>query len=209
MKKRFRDLTEKYKTCRLQPDPLFQSRMMQTLFNKFTKKGKKSLARRHIVKGLAQLRMVYHRPRTSNALTRIIRSLHVPMLLVDRRKGKTIESVPVTVRRNKRVSLALTALSNAVRARRERALHERIQQELLAVTAGAAQSTTIRTQTAAKRLQAEERANYERRYRLFGIGPDNHDTGVRDEDRELAIGLFGVALVGYGTYKWRQSGRVI
>jgi ribosomal protein S7 len=134
MKKRYRDLTEKYKTCRLQPEPIFLSRLLQTFFNKFTKKGKKAKARRHLLRGLSQLRLTYQRPRLFNALLRVFRSLYIPLLLVNKRKGKTIESVPVPVRRNKRESICLTTIYSAIKVRRERALYERIQQEFMELT---------------------------------------------------------------------------
>jgi hypothetical protein len=41
MRAKHRELTEKYKAFRLQPDPLYLSRLIQTFFSKFTKKGKK------------------------------------------------------------------------------------------------------------------------------------------------------------------------
>ena len=41
MRAKHRELTEKYKAFRLQPDSLYLSRLIQTFFNKFTKKGKK------------------------------------------------------------------------------------------------------------------------------------------------------------------------
>lgn len=56
MVKRYRDLTEKYRSFRLQPDAIYQSRFIQTVFNKFTKKGKKAIARRHILRSLASFR---------------------------------------------------------------------------------------------------------------------------------------------------------
>jgi len=125
MKTRYRDLTEKYRSFRLQPDSLYHSRTVQTLFNKFTKKGKKAIARRHIIRALSQLRFSLRRPRTFNALTRILRSLRMQFLLVAKRQGKVFLEVPVPVRRNKRDILNIQTLYSAITRRRERSLYER------------------------------------------------------------------------------------
>lgn len=125
MKKRFRDLTEKYRSFRLQHDSLYLSRTIQTLFNKFTKRGKKALARRHIITALMRYRFTLRQPRTFNALTRILRNLRIQFLLVAKRKGKNIVEVPVPVRRNKRDILNIQTLCDAIRRRRERSLSER------------------------------------------------------------------------------------
>lgn len=59
MRAKHRELTEKYKAFRLQPDSLYLSRLIQTFFNKFTKKGKKALARRHLFTALTRFRFTF------------------------------------------------------------------------------------------------------------------------------------------------------
>jgi ribosomal protein S7 len=163
MKTRYRDLTEKYRSFRLQPDSLYLSRIIQTLFNKFTKKGKKTIARRHIVRALSQFRFTLRRPKTFNALTRILRSLRLQFLLLPKRQGKKILEVPVPVRRNKRDVLNIQTLYSAVRRRRERDLSERIEQELLALSVDRNQSATLRQRNAHMSKVYEERVNMEQR----------------------------------------------
>jgi len=163
MKTRYRDLTEKYRSFRLQPDSLYLSRIVQTLFNKFTKKGKKTIARRHIVRALSQFRFTLKRPKTFNALTRILRSLRLQFLLLPKRQGKKILDVPVPVRRNKRDILNIQTLYSAVRRRRERALAERIEQELLALSVDRSQSATLRQRNSHMAKVYEERVNMEQR----------------------------------------------
>lgn len=163
MKTRYRDLTEKYRSFRLQPDSLYLSRIIQTLFNKFTKKGKKTIARRHIVRALSHFRFTLRRPKTFNALTRILRSLRLQFLLLPKRQGKKILEVPVPVRRNKRDVLNIQTLYSAVRRRRERDLSERIEQELLALSVDRSQSATLRQRNAHMSKVYEERVNMEQR----------------------------------------------
>jgi len=62
MRPKNRQLSEKYKAFRLQPDPFYSSRFIQTFFNKFIKRGKKASARRHMYKALAFYRLFVRRP---------------------------------------------------------------------------------------------------------------------------------------------------
>lgn len=72
MRARFSQLTEKYRAFRLAPDAIYQSRLLQTFFNKFTKKGKKALARRHLHKAMTMLRFSVRRPTMKLVLLRIL-----------------------------------------------------------------------------------------------------------------------------------------
>lgn len=125
MRTRYRDITEKYKSFRYQHDSLYLSRVVQTLFNKFTKKGKKALARRHTLLALSNFRFTLRQPRTYNILLRILRELHVQFLLLPKRKARKILDVPVPVRRNKRDILNIQTLYNAITRRKERDFNER------------------------------------------------------------------------------------
>jgi ribosomal protein S7 len=121
MRAKHRELTEKYKAFRLQPDSLYLSRLIQTFFNKFTKKGKKALARRHLFTALTQFRFTLRHPQMYYALLRIFHRLRIQFLLASKRKGRNLISVPVPVRRNKRDVLNIQTLYKAVTSRRERA----------------------------------------------------------------------------------------
>lgn len=59
MVKKYRDLTGKYRAFRLQPDALYQSRLIQTLFNKFIKKGKKHYQGDMLSKHLLDFDIIY------------------------------------------------------------------------------------------------------------------------------------------------------
>lgn len=163
MVKKYRDLTEKYRSFRLQPDSQYQSRFIQTIFNKFTKKGKKAVARRHIARALKHFRFSLRRPRLFNLLVRTMESLNVPLLLVPTRKGKTILDVPTPVRRNKRDILSIQTFYIAVKKRKERTLVERLEQELLSLTLRQEQSTTLRQRSQLFAHIYEERANLDYR----------------------------------------------
>lgn len=67
-----RDLTEKYRSIRLPSDAVYLSHALQTVFNKFTKRGKKTTARRYIFHALKQFRYSVRRPRVYNTLLRTL-----------------------------------------------------------------------------------------------------------------------------------------
>jgi len=163
MRARHRELTEKYKSFRLRPSALFLSRIIQTFFNKFTKKGKKALARRHLNSALTQFRFSFSAPTMYYALIRIFRALRVQFLLASRRKGRKILDVPVPVRRNKRDVISLQTIYNAISARKERLLSDRIRVTLEQLHHRPEQSTLIRQQTAMLARVYQERVNMEYR----------------------------------------------
>jgi len=163
MRARPRDLTEKYKAFRLQPESLFLSRLVQTFFSKFTKKGKKALARRHLYQALTQFRLLLRRPKMYAMLLRIFMRLRVQFLLPLRRKGRQLVAVPVPVRRNKRDVLNIQALYRAIQKRRERSLSERIALELTALTFKHRQASTMRQRSADIRKVYEARVDMDLR----------------------------------------------
>jgi len=163
MRARPRDLTEKYKAFRLQPESLFLSRLVQTFFSKFTKKGKKALARRHAYQALTRFRLLLRRPKMYVMLLRIFMRLRVQFLLPLRRKGRQLVAVPVPVRRNKRDVLNIQALYRAIQKRRERSLSERIALELTALTFKHRQASTIRQRSSDIRKVYEARVDMDLR----------------------------------------------
>ncbi len=125
MKARFREITEKYKSFRHTPDANYLSRALRTLFSKFTKKGKKAIAQKHIGRALQRFRFTFRKPGVYYVLIRLLRDLRTQFTLAPKRKGKQILDVPVPVRRNKQDTLNLQIIAKAIFRRRERAIHER------------------------------------------------------------------------------------
>lgn len=163
MRFRHRDLTEKYRSFRLQPDPLYLSRYVSTLFNKFIKQGKKSMARRHLYSAMQQHRFHVRRPTLFYSIIRVLQRLRIPLILVNRRKGRKILNVPVPLRRNKRDVLSIQTLYKAISSRKERKLSDRILNEFTTITLRPHQSTTLRAQSTYLGRIFEERVNMEER----------------------------------------------
>jgi small subunit ribosomal protein S7 len=165
MRARKREISEKYKSFRLQPDPMYSSRLIQTFFNKFIKKGKKALSRKHMRTALTSYRRTIRRPQLFFGLLRLLYRLRVQFILVQRRQARALINVPVPVRRNKRDVLNLQTLYRAITSRRERSLSERIQLELSDLTFQPRQSTTLRTRNTQFAQVYEERVYMDRRWK--------------------------------------------
>lgn len=163
MRARKREISEKYKSFRLQPDSLYSSRLIRTFFNKFIKKGKKALSRKHLFTALTQYRRTVRRPQLFFGLLRLFYRLRVQFILGQRRQGRTMINVPIPVKRNKRDVLSLQTLYKAIANRRERSLSERIQLELSALTFQPRQSTTMRARSEHLAQVYEERVYMYRR----------------------------------------------
>jgi len=163
MRARKREISEKYKSFRLQPDSLYNSRLIQTFFNKFTKKGKKALARKQLFLALSGYRRSTRRPQLFFALLRLFYRLRVQFVLAQRRQGRSFINVPFPVRRNKRDVLSLQTLYKAVSARKDRSLSERIQLELSALTFQSRSSSTVRARNAHLAQVYDDRVYMERR----------------------------------------------
>jgi ribosomal protein S7 len=58
-------------------------------------------------------------------LIRALQDLHIPILLVPLRQGKQFNDVPVPVRRNKKDTISIQTLANAIVRRKELQFTER------------------------------------------------------------------------------------
>jgi ribosomal protein S7 len=163
MVKKYRDLTEKYKGLRLLPDAIYHSRLIRTLLNKFIRGGKKATARRHAYKALMALRHLLRQPRLYNVLLRVLRGLKLQFTLVAQRQAKQIIEVPTPIRRNKADIMSIHTLYKSIKSRRERALFERVCQEMLALTIERNHSSALRQRNMYIKRTYDERVNIDQR----------------------------------------------
>lgn len=159
MKLRSRDLTEKYKDARLKNDCLYSSRVLNTFFNKFTKKGKKALSFKLLMLTFRSFRFYFRRPSTKFFLFSIFRNLRRQFLLQPRRKSKVILYVPTPIRRNRRDLISANDLYKAINKRKERTLREKILQELQTTLVNNEQSTIFKEHFDFQEAVYEERVN--------------------------------------------------
>ena len=165
MVRRYRDLTTKYKWIRHKPDTMYSSRSLNTLFNKFIRKGKKAYARKHFLKALETLRYAFQQPRTFNVINELIRNLHAPLVILPKRKGSETVMVPVPLWRNKRDSFGVQKIYEASKAQEGRELHWRIYRELNSEALDPKHSAALRQRDKNFRQAFDERANDHLRWR--------------------------------------------
>lgn len=151
MRARGQSLGATSKTLRHPRDPLFLSHHLQTFFNHFIRQGKRPTAFRHTASALSSYRIQVRTYDTYQALLLLLHTLFVPMQTIGVRKGRKVEDVPTPLRRNKRITHSLRTLTNAIRARTDRTLTERIANELVTLTLTPHLSPTLRAQTIALR----------------------------------------------------------
>lgn len=163
MRTRFRELTAKYKSFRSIPDALYDSRLFQIFAGKFIKNGKKNSSLKHIRQSLHALRFYSLRMRPFTNFQFMVKKLHLPLIILPRRKGKIVLNVPVPTRRNKKDFLSTRTLYKAIQKRRERTLKERLFQEFYSLLASEDTSETSRQHNALLFLIYEERVNLNRR----------------------------------------------
>lgn len=91
--------------------------------------------------------------------------LRIQFILVVVRRGRDFLDVPVPIRRNQRDIINLQTFYTAVKIRRERALHERLEQELLSLMIQKDGSPTMRKLSATRGRVYEERVWFDKRFK--------------------------------------------
>ena len=162
---RYRDISEKYRSARLQPDSIYGSLTVKTIFNKFIRRGKKATANRHLCNALVQHRIYAPEHQIYNTLQWHIRALTHKVNLVLVRKGKKFHEVPVPAFRLKATVATLQALFSAMMSRSGRTLSDRIFAELYDLTVNEANSEGIRRTYDFHRLVFESRVHMEKRWK--------------------------------------------
>lgn len=162
---RYRDLTDKYRSFRLKPDALYDSLVLQTLFNKFIRRGKKASSRRHLHRALMRHRLVAPGFSMSPTLFRHLRNLTRNIKIVLARKGKQHLEVPIPTFRLSATTAAIQALFNATTRREYRILSERIFAELHDLTANGPKARSIEEKSDFYAHVYEMRVNMERRWK--------------------------------------------
>mgnify|MGYP004706335297 CR=1 FL=1 len=115
---------------RIQPDPVYGSPMLSKLINRMMLDGKKSLAQGIVYDALEMIREKTHKDPIEVFDTALKNSM--PVLEVrPRRVGGATYQVPVEVRAERKLALALTWLTRYARERGERTMIEKIAGELM------------------------------------------------------------------------------
>ncbi|MGQ9733099.1 MAG: 30S ribosomal protein S7 [Candidatus Zipacnadales bacterium] len=119
----------------LDPDPVLNSTLAHRFINKLIRGGKKSVAERIFYGALQEIRERYGE-NPLDVLAQAIRSCMPQLEVRGRRVGGATYQVPVEVRADRQVSLAIRWLVTYARKRHEHTMRERLAAELWAAAHG-------------------------------------------------------------------------
>jgi small subunit ribosomal protein S7 len=139
----------------LPPDPKYGSRLVQRLINKVMRDGKKSVAER-CVYGAFDLIERQTRRSALDLFEQAVRNATPVLEVKPRRVGGATYQVPVEIRGDRRISLALRWLIASARARSGKSFAEKLAAEL--VDAAQGQGATIKKRDDTHRMAEANRA---------------------------------------------------
>lgn len=120
---------------RLIPDPKYGDRMVAKFINAIMLRGKKSTAE-SILYGALDIIEGRYKEDPLEVFKRALENVKPRLEVKSRRVGGATYQVPVEVRPDRRVSLAMRWIRNASRARSEKSMRERLAAELVDASQG-------------------------------------------------------------------------
>ncbi len=137
------------------PDARHHSKPVAIFINKIMKDGKKSLAERIMYETLDLVEtQTHHSP--VDVFEQALRNATPVVEVKPRRVGGATYQVPVDIRAERRVSLAMRWLLNSARARRGRSMAERLAAEIIDAANG--QGATVKRKEDTHRMAEANRA---------------------------------------------------
>jgi small subunit ribosomal protein S7 len=137
------------------PDARYHSKTVQMFINKLMLSGKKSTAERIMYGAMELAEQQAHRP-ALDIFDQALRNATPAVEVKPRRVGGATYQVPVDIRAERRMSLAMRWLVRSARARRGRSMAEKLSGELLDAAAG--QGATVRRREETHRMAEANRA---------------------------------------------------
>jgi small subunit ribosomal protein S7 len=137
------------------PDGKYNSKQLQMFINKMMIGGKKSTAERIVYAALTRMEEQAGRP-ALDIFDQAMRNATPAVEVKPRRVGGATYQVPVDIRAERRVSLAMRWLVRSARARRGRSMAEKLAGELLDASTG--QGATVKRREDTHRMAEANRA---------------------------------------------------
>lgn len=137
------------------PEPRYGSRTLAVFINKVMERGKKSTAERIVYDALNRIEQQTHRP-ALEVFDQAIRNATPVLEVKPRRVGGATYQVPVDIRAERRLALAMRWLLKSARARGGRSMAERLANELTDAASG--QGATIKRKEDTHRMAEANRA---------------------------------------------------
>jgi small subunit ribosomal protein S7 len=139
----------------ISPDGKYHSRNLQMFINKVMLDGKKSIAEHCVYDALERIEDQTHRP-ALDVFEQALRNATPAIEVKPRRVGGATYQVPIDIRAERRMSLAMRWLVRSARARRGRSMAEKIMGELMDASSG--QGATVKRREDTHRMAEANRA---------------------------------------------------
>jgi small subunit ribosomal protein S7 len=136
-------------------DGKYNSKMLQMFINKVMLDGKKSTAERIVYQALGTMEEQSGRP-AIDVFDQALRNATPAIEVKPRRVGGATYQVPVDIRAERRISLAMRWLVRSARARRGRSMAEKLAGELMDASSG--QGATVKRREDTHRMAEANRA---------------------------------------------------
>lgn len=137
------------------PDAKYNSKTVAMFINKIMQRGKKSLAERIMYEALNRIEQQTHR-NPLDTFEQAVRNAMPSIEVKPRRVGGATYQVPVDIRPERRVALAMRWLIRSARARSGKSMAEKLAAELMDAAAG--QGATIKRREDTHRMAEANRA---------------------------------------------------
>jgi small subunit ribosomal protein S7 len=137
------------------PDAKYNSKTVAMFINKIMQRGKKSLAERIMYEALNRIEQQTHR-NPLDTFEQAVRNAMPSIEVKPRRVGGATYQVPVDIRPERRVALAMRWLLRSARARSGKSMAEKLAAELMDAAAG--QGATIKRREDTHRMAEANRA---------------------------------------------------
>ena len=137
------------------PDGKYHSKSLQMFINKLMVDGKKTIAERITYQALARLEEQTGRP-AIDVFDQALRNATPAVEVKPRRVGGATYQVPVDIRAERRISLAMRWLVRSARTRRGRSMAEKLAGELMEASSG--QGAAVKRREDTHRMAEANRA---------------------------------------------------
>ncbi len=129
------------------PDPRYNNRLVQKLINMLMVDGKKSLAERIVYDAFDQMKTTAATSDILSVFHKAVENVKPHVELKPRRVGGATYQIPIEVRHDRGLSLALRWIRNASRSRRGAPMAKRLADELFSAYKGEGSAVKKREET--------------------------------------------------------------
>ena len=138
------------------PDPRYNNRLVQKLINMLMRDGKQSVAERVVFDAFDQMKKSIGTNDVLTVFHKATENVRPHVELKARRVGGATYQIPIEVRHDRSIALALRWIRNAARARRGAPMSKRLADELLSAFKG--EGTAVRKREDTHKMAEANRA---------------------------------------------------